>query len=171
MDKIIKKKLNEILDKDCNNSKKKLSINDLEKFEKKYGILVPEEYKEFLTSYYSCYVNDDYYYPMIEKSKLTPEDGMEVIDYFYNLEFISNVDNFIAIWGDRVLPIGCAAGDFICIGIQKENFNKIYHLYHEDEDRTNGLYLAANSFNEFILSFKYIESDDDDIQCVITWNL
>ena len=35
MDKIIKKKLNEILDKDCNNSKKKLSINDLEKFEKK----------------------------------------------------------------------------------------------------------------------------------------
>lgn len=163
MDRIVKNKINKILDKEENNGKEKLSSKQLGDFEKKYNISLPREYKEFLTTFYSCYVNDDYYFPMIEKSIHTADDGMETIDYFYNLQFESGANDFINNYGNRVLPIGESSGDYICIGVQEDNFGKIFCLYHEDEMREDGLYLIANSFNEFILSFKYVESDDENI--------
>ena len=38
---------------------------------------------------------------------------------------------------------------------------KIYFIYHEDEDKDE--YLAANSFNEFILSFEKREGHGIDL--------
>ena len=152
----ISSKLEEILNMDVNNGKQILTEKELSAFERKYGLSLPDEYKAFLTSFYSCYVREGYYYPMKERSSLTPENGMEVIDYFYNTEFISDVDNFISLWGNSVLPIGRAAGDYICIGVQEKNYGKIYYLYHEGLNENETVCLIANSFNEFILSFKKI---------------
>ena len=165
MDKLVKKKLNEILDKDCNNGKGKLTQKQLSEFEKRYDVSLPEDYKDFLISFYSCYVNDDYFFPMIERSKLTPDDNMETIYYFYNLEFETKAKEYVNIYGINTLPIGESAGDYICIGVQPNNKGKIYLLYHEDCEREDGLFLIANSFKEFILSFRYVDSnnDNDDI--------
>ena len=156
MIKSVKSKLEEILNMDVNNGKQILTEKELSVFEGKYGLSLPDDYKAFLTSFYSCYVREGYYYPMKERSSLTPENGMEVIDYFYNTEFISNVDNFISLWGNSVLPIGRAAGDYICIGVQEKNYSKIYHLYHEALNENETICLIADSFDEFILSFKKI---------------
>lgn len=153
----IKQKLELILDKNCHNGKMKLTMEQIERFEQEYNVLLPAGYKSFLKNYYSCYVNDYYYFPMIEKSVLTQANGMEMIDYFYNLEFISEVDNFISLYGKTVLPIGRSAGDYICIGVSENNVGNIFFLYHEDVEREDGLYLVADSFEDFILSFQHIE--------------
>jgi len=167
----VEKKLNEILDKKYNNGTSRLSIEIIEDFEKRLNIHLPNEYKEFLTLYYSCYIKEDYYFSMIEKSKITSSNGMKALDYFYNSEFVNNAGNFISIWGNEVLPIGESSGDYICIGVQKNNFGKIFVLYHEDEERENGLYLAADSFYQFILSFKYIKSNSHHIDCIVELNI
>ncbi len=153
----MKQKLELILDKKSHNGKTMLTMEQIKRFEREYDVLLSEEYKEFLITYYSCYVNDYYYFPMLERSSLTQENGMEMISYFFNKEFVSEADNFIALYGKVVLPIGCSAGDYICIGVTPENKGKIYFLYHEDEEREDGLYLVADSFEAFILSFQHIE--------------
>ena len=155
MDKSVKDKLDSILNLDVNNGTEKLTSEQLDRFESQYGVTVPDEYREFLINYYSCYVREDLYHTMLERSSLTPKDGMEQVDYFYNTEFIKGAEIFISAYGKKVLPIGRTGGDYICIGVQKDDLNKIYHLYHEDREREDGLYLAADSFNGFILGFEY----------------
>ena len=157
----VRSKLNEILNMNVNNGKQKLTEKELSDFEQKHGITLPDDYKSFLTSFYSCYIKEGYYYPMTERSTLTPENGMEMIDYFYNTEFISGADNFISLWGSKVLPIGRVTGDYICIDVREDNFGKIYHLYHESEQSDEALCLAADSFSDFILSFKKVNDDSN----------
>lgn len=171
MDKIIKDKLNEILDKQCVNNRSKVSKKSIALFEKQFQISLPEYYKEFLEKYYSHYIKDDYYFPIIEKSKLSCSNGMEMMDYFLNDELIPIATNFIDLWGDSVVPIGCAAGDYICLGVSEDNYGKIYFFYHEDEDRSDKLYLIANSFYEFVLSFKYIKPEKTSVKCVVDLHL
>lgn len=167
MDKIIKDKLNEILDGLCVNNKSKLSKKSIALFEERFQISLPECYKEFLGKYYSCYIKENYYFPIIEKSKLSCSNGMEMMDYFFNDELITIATSFIDLWGRAVIPIGCAAGDYICLSVSNDDYGKIYFYYHEDEDRSDKLYLIANSFNEFVLSFKYIKPEKKSVKCVV----
>lgn len=154
MDILIENKLNTILMKEISDDRTILTLNEIEDFENEHGIKVPDDYKEFLSKYYSCYVRDEFSFPMIEKSSITNDDGLEKIMFFYNKEFITMADRFSEIWGNKVLPIGEGlGGDYICIGIHASNFGKIFVLYHEDDERQDCLYLASNSFNNYILSF------------------
>lgn len=171
MDKKLIQKLNEILDKSEKRGRKKISSLKMRRFEKEMNTDIADDYKEFLYNYSSCYLKDDYFFPMKEISELTDENGLETMDFFYNTEFIDDSDDFIGLWGDKVLPIGESSGDYICIGIREENKGKIYMLYHEDEKREDGLYLIADSFSDFILSFRYIEQPHKEVNCVIEWNL
>lgn len=159
MNKKVRQKLNEILDMKTIIDSKRLSEIEIADFESAYEIQLPEEYKDFLMNFPEVYVNDDYKFPMIEKSNLTPENGFENIDFLYVGNFISNAEQFIKEYGINLLPIGETAGDTICIGVQGNTNGKIYFIYHEGEDKDE--YLAANSFNEFILSFE--KRDDHGI--------
>lgn len=161
MNKKVKQKLNEILDMNTIIDDKRLSEAETSDFESAHGIQLPKEYKDFLMNFPEVYVNDDYKFPMVEKSNLTPESGFENIDFLYVGNFISNAENFIKEFGTKLLPIGETAGDTICMGIQGNMNGKIYFIYHEDENKDE--YLAANSFNEFILGFEKRESHGIDL--------
>ena len=60
MIKSVKSKLEEILNMDVNNGKQILTEKELSVFEGKYGLSLPDDYKAFLTSFYSCYVREGY---------------------------------------------------------------------------------------------------------------
>lgn len=160
---IIKDKLHKILDKNIIIDNKTLSKDEIETIEKKYNILFPSEYKEFLTIYNEVYVKENYMFPMIEKSTITPKDGFESMDYFYSGNLEKSIQDFIDEYGNNVIPIGEAGGDdYICIGIEGELNGKIFYVYHEEEVRNNKYFLIANSFIDFILSF-----EEHEIECNI----
>lgn len=154
MNKKVKRKINEILDMNAVIDNRSLSKIEIAEFESSHGIRLPEEYKDFLMNFIEVYVNDDYKFPMIEKSELTPESGFENIDFLYVGNFISNAEKFIKEYGIKLLPIGETAGDTLCIGVRGDMAGKIYLIYHENESEDKDEYLIANSFNEFILSFE-----------------
>ena len=149
----MKQKLVEILDKEIVINNNILSEKEICIFENKFKIELPKEYKDFLTNYVEVYINDDYQFPMSEKSVFTPLSGFETMDFLYGGDFIVNAEQYISNYGKEMIPIGEASGDIICIGIQENNFGKIFYSYHEDEGNKK-YYLVAKSFNEFILSFK-----------------
>lgn len=151
MNKEVKQKLNKILYEEITIDNKLLSTKDIYNFENKYNIKLPTEYKNFLINYIERYINENYYFPMIEKSMFVQNDGFESVDYLYGGSFIENAERYIDEYGYEFLPIGEAVGNIICIGIQKNNFGMIYYLYHEDSLQHH--YLVSRSFNEFILSF------------------
>ena len=158
MNEIMIKKLDEIFDKEFSYENEGADKCDLQNLEKKYNIIVPEIYKEFVLVNKYEYIKDDYFFEVIEKSAKTPPDGLEFIDSFYSLqEFLDNADEFIDLWCDYVLPIGEVAGDYVCIGVKEHNLGKIFMLNHDDEERKDGLYLISNSFCDFIMSFKFVE--------------
>lgn len=161
MDNKICEKLSEILEDGEGFVKEEpgISPEELENIEKKYKITIPEVYKEFILNNKCRYIKDDYYFPMRERSVFLPENGYDFIDWFIDGEsFDEELESFYYNWPDDVIPIGMSGGggDYVCIGCKGDKFGKIYMLYHEDEEREDGLYLAADSFEEFILSFRYI---------------
>lgn len=163
----VKKKLSEILDKRVIISEKKLSEMRISEFEDKYQIKVPKQYREFLLNYGEAYINTGYQFPMIEKSIVTPQSGFETIDFLYSVSFIENAEQYIEENGIKMLPIGQASGDIVCIGVQEDKTGKIFYMYHESEDLD--YYLISESFVEFILSFekqeeKVINLDEVEIE-------
>ncbi len=62
---------------------------------------------------------------------------------------------------NHVLPIcECEAGDLIVIDMAKLNYGKVYYWHHEHEEGTEGLYLMANDFKQFITNL--IKTSEDD---------
>lgn len=163
MNKKVERKLNEILDMKTVIDSQKMSETEIADFESAHGIKLSGEYKDFLMNFTEVYINDDYKFPMIEKSDLTPESGFENIDFLYVGNFIQNAEKFIKEYGGDMLPIGETAGDTLCIGVRGDMTGKIYFIYHEDENEDKDEYLAANSFNEFILSFEKREGHSIDL--------
>ena len=160
MDSRIISKIDEIFNKEFPFEDESSDEYDFEKLENNNNIIIPAIYKEFLLMNKYEYTKDDYFFPTIEKSSSTPADGLEFIDNFYSLaSFFENSDEFMDLWCDYVLPIGEVAGDFVCIGVKEHNLEKIYMLNHDDEEREDGLYLIADSFSDFIMSFRLVDSN------------
>lgn len=162
LDKIFIDKINKILEKDIvTNSLTEQKIIDIEK---KYHLFFSEEYKEFLLKYGGKYIEDDYLYVPIEKSPVTAKDGYDMMSYFLGDDIEESIKHSYEIFKDNVFPIAEApGGDFICMGSKGEYTGKIYYWWHEnerDDDPDNiraTLFLIANSFRDFILSFEYHE--------------
>ncbi len=161
-----------IMDADINRKHKFKNIDEIYSFEKKYHILLPVEYEEFLLNYGSGYVKDDYYYTALENTPLTPENGYNSADYFYGSDIVDNIDIFSEELNGQLLPIADAGGgDFICIGVKGEYKQKVYYWTHEGEGCAleDNLYLIANTFGEFIQSFEEHSSEInlDDIELIL----
>lgn len=185
MNKIIKQKLNKMIDLEVVVSKKENAYKSIETIEGLYGVDLPLEYKEFLLEYGGCFIKENFMYQPIEVTSVTPEDGFDSIGGFYgitnnsyNIELI--IQTYKGILGSSVMPIADAdGGDLICIGLKDKYRGKIYYWYHENETTDEGgkeyYYLIANSFEEFISKFSFHErkknANLDDIEIFLDEDL
>ncbi len=155
------KKLDEILDKEEPFEDESADILEIEAVEKRYGVNIPDVLKEFLTTNIYEYVADDWWFPVIEDCPVLDDSRLCFLDNLYSLRgFADRVGDFVEMWCDDVMPFAdVPGGDYACIGVKADNFGKIYLLAHDDENKELPLYLVADSFDDFILSFRYVPED------------
>ena len=67
------------------------SEKQIQKIMDKYGFLLPYEYIHFLLQFGGKFVHDNYYYKPIERTPLTPDDGLDDVDYFLGQDIIDNL--------------------------------------------------------------------------------
>ena len=155
--------INKIIDFDIEKKNSFDSMEEIEKIEQKFSIVLPEEYKDFLFKYAGCYIKDDYFYKPIEINPMSSPNGYSSTGYFYGNDIVSAINTYFeSELESRLVPI-CEAdgGDLICIDISEKYYGSIYYWPHD----TNGvlddsLFLVQKSFEDFILSFERHKSKD-----------
>ncbi|GEM_PF-840965 len=175
----IEKKLKEILDNALNTEKKEHPEGEIIDIQKKYNITLPLEYKLFVLKYGNSYIKDNIFYKAIEKSPWTPEDGFDSLGFFYGLENDSKdlrkmIEAYLGRISDNLIPIAdCDGGNELCIGVKGNSKGKVYFWNHENQnvisaENTKNLYLVAESFSDFVMSFEVHERiskiDLDDVE-------
>lgn len=161
---------------------------DIYLVEEKFGVRLPEEYRQFLLEYGGLSFNEDVCFKPIEISKWTRKDGMQAFDYFYgldndNIDIRKIIDVYYGRMPNNIIPIAeCPGGNQLCLGIGEQNKGKVYFWDHENEleakrmlgvdglseinNYWDNIYLVSQSFYDFIMCLDVIEdseSNDDDI--------
>lgn len=131
----------------------KISIKEVEEFELRHDIKLPNQYREFL-------IKSNGGYPHASTFKISDEDGESVVNKFYGIgDMKGNLDRVFEIL-DGELPEGFIsigddpAGNEICIGINEKYYGKIYLWIHdmESDEELSNMFLLAESSNEFFNS-------------------
>lgn len=153
-----------------------ISDMDLKMIEEKFGITLPEEYREFLISHNGGKPDPDSL-PMIENGKLTDvavrqffKIGVEG-DYSFEENF-----KIFKISEERLpvslVPIGeDVFGNLFCISVGVDDYGKIYFWDHEGEMRKSddledkgypsNVYLIADSFDQMLEKFYEVEIEEE----------
>lgn len=155
----------------------KLTMADIENIEATLKVKLPKDYKAFLLKYNGGHPIKDAY-PIIEIFDFNRYGWGESavydcgISWFYSIydgeynNFVQEnkykIDRYIP---DELIIIGCSSGgDEICIGVEENNFGKVYYWGH-DWERGEGclsFVLVANNFPDFINSlYKFIDLKKD----------
>lgn len=131
----------------------KINIKEVEEFELKHDIKLPNQYVYFLLkSNGGC--------PHASTFKISDAEGESVVNKFYGIgDMKGNLDRVFEIL-DGELPEGFIsigddpAGNEICIGINEKYYGKIYLGIHdmESDDKLSNMFFLAESFNEFFNS-------------------
>lgn len=130
----------------------RFSNNDIMKkiadMEKKYNIILPNQYKDFLCKYNGGYTPETFFKIKKESSDICGFYGIGDVKLSLN-----NIE--LEEWLDKgVLPIACDSfGNYIVIGLNNDNNGKIYFCDHEAGYKTN---LIAKDLKSF---FKYCKSE------------
>ncbi|MBA2939567.1 SMI1/KNR4 family protein [Paenibacillus sp. CGMCC 1.16610] len=140
-------------------------------FEQKYGFHLPQDYKKFLLTYGRINYNHQISYSQITNIPKHDERGR--MGYFYYLQndkhdLISNIECYLGRMPESMIPFAdITGGDQLCIGVTEDVWGKIYFWDHDqehfdptEEELWNNVYLVANSFSEFILSFQIVVDED-----------
>ncbi|PGA65633.1 SMI1/KNR4 family protein [Bacillus pseudomycoides] len=128
----------------------KLSLEELEAFEEKHQLRLPKYYREFLLKYNGGY-------PKASMYKISDDAGESVLNIFYGIgSMYDNLDKIIDFFDDLLdmgfIPIADdPGGNQICLGINEEYCEKIFHWAHDEEhDGIKNMYFLANNINEFL---------------------
>lgn len=160
----LKKKLEEIIDFDIKDIDTIWSEADINSFEERNDLKLPQDYLFYLKYYGNDYIKEYYrFIPQIKLPKIIKQTQFE-IDSIYGLNNDENgLDDKINCYRD-ILPVDLfpiadlPGGDLICMGKQGDKHNKIYIWFHEINGRND--FLVCNSFGEFIESFKKINEEN-----------
>ncbi|MCG8333544.1 MAG: SMI1/KNR4 family protein [Proteobacteria bacterium] len=141
-----------------------ISEDIVTKFEHKWNVKLPIEYKRFLIKYNGGYPSPDAF-------AIKEIEDESTVDKFLSLESgpHSNLDSYVNTYIGRIpkdlLPIAHdPGGNLICIGIKGENFGIIYFWDHEFESDDNdpdysNVHFVANNFDEFLKELYELEDD------------
>ncbi|WP_430535384.1 SMI1/KNR4 family protein [Listeria rocourtiae] len=135
-----------------NSENKKIASKDIEAFESKHGLHLPQEYKAFLLEFNGGYP---------EKSNfiISDDEGVSLVNKFYGIgeesgdlgetfEILEGEipDGFISIADDP-------AGNEICIGTEKSKYKeKVYFWRHdmESDSEMDNMFLLAEDLQTFL---------------------
>ena len=136
------------------------------KFEAKWKVMLPEDYKAFLLcSNGGVPIPNEIRVP-------TWEHQGTVVDFFYGIHDGPRfrLERAVDVYADRIpgdlIPIAADTfGNVLCIGWKGRRQGKIYFWDHEDELDENGLFvqdyrnvfLVANSLQEFLDNLEELE--------------
>ena len=136
-----------------NDSSGPLDLLAIEVFEEKYGVILPHEYRSFLSQYNGGYPEPDCF------NFVGSDDGSSV-DKFLGLGVgeHSNLDDYTSSYKERIpidfLPIAHdPGGNLIIIGISGEFQNKIYfwdHEYETESPSLENICFVSESLTEFL---------------------
>ncbi len=132
-----------------------ITEEDLVAYEVKLGFSLPNDYRNYLLKHNGALpVKIDFWMPnekdwiesIDEMSGLEPDDSTESLTYYLE--------------GEHGIPEGwipiahSGYGDFTVLSVREEDYGKVFYLFHEvhnynAEERTNGVYLLANTFTEW----------------------
>jgi ankyrin repeat protein len=132
----------------------KITIKDLDKFERKNKITFPEDYKKFLLKFNGGYPEPNFYlcgegFGINTKFKEQKEEVVQIVDF-------TGLDgSFLAsdIVPKNIFTIGeDNAGNYFCISVAGDDKGNIYFCNHGDCDEGpySNLYLLANRFDDFL---------------------
>ncbi|WP_193777990.1 SMI1/KNR4 family protein [Psychrobacter sp. FDAARGOS_221] len=145
-----------------------LTGSEIEAFEKKYSIKLPQEYRAFLSKYNGGTVDPDtfVFHDETDASSINYFLGIGLKEYYYNLSY--TLDMFRDRVPDNLFPIAKdPGGNLILVGLSGNELGKIYFWDHEFEadgskpDMSNVHYLSS-SFDTFLNGLH--EFVDDEIE-------
>lgn len=146
--------------------------NNIKLVEQSFNSPVPNAYLSFIKEIGAITFNDPVKIQCIEKTPVANKENQVGVDNFFDFfdddaSITKTLDAFKGNIPNYVLPV-CEgeAGDLIVIDMSKKNYGKVYYWHHEHMDETEGLYLIANNFNQFLDNlFKDFEDDSsaDDV--------
>ena len=147
------------------NVKRKLTEEDLEKFEKQYDITMPTEIKKHYLLFNGGYPENSLF-------KLN-DDRTYIVNYFYSLccgeglaiEKVLPLLKDKKIFPDWLVPLANdEGGNLFCYSVRPQEFGSIYFYSHEfeygDNPERHITYLASG-ISEFIDSLEYYDEDED----------
>ena len=150
----------------------------LERFEKRIGAKLPEQYREFLI----CHNGGT---PVPSSFVISRKKGEDSIQQFYGLNYgptYQRLNELYDLYVDRipsyVIPIGNDDfGNNICIGIKGKNKGKVFFSEYYIQGGIlkrlllGGVTLISDSFNEFLNSlFEWIDPEETLIEKIIREN-
>jgi hypothetical protein len=140
-------------------------IRDLEK---RLGLPLPSEYREFLTSYGGATFDDIVEAPITEPGQFDEYACPTAFFGFYrprskgvphSLDLPDNIRHYRGRVPTGYIPIAQAiGGNLILLNVVGKDCGKIYYWDHE----TSSILLTAESFAGFLEALAQSDSDDDD---------
>lgn len=169
-----KRKLETIIDFNVKKINTHWNEDHIKNLERKYAIKISEDYSFCLKHFGNDYIKENYRFIPPEnlstKMKLTHYE----IDSFYGLHndennFEDKINFYKDVLPTDLIPIAdLPGGDLVCIGITSDTQNKIYIWFHDLEGQN--LFLVSDSFKSFIMNFKRIHVEGNNLENV-TLNL
>lgn len=165
--KSLKIKLDEIIDIEVNQNKKVWDLAFVEEIQKKYDFDFPPDYVFYLQYYGNDYIKEDYLLKLKEPlKKILNQNSFELNAIFGLYNDVNNLENQILFYQDMIpsnlFPIAdLPGGNLVCMG--KEDY-QIYFWFHDEIEDT---YLVAQSFEDFIMQFQFVEREKvnlDDVK-------
>lgn len=134
-------------------SNENLSLEQIEQFEARNNLKLPEKYKSFLLQWNGGYTEPSLF-------RISEEQGASVVNVLNGIgDMYDNLDKVIDIYEYRLpegfIPIGDdPGGNVICLGTKEPYTETIYFWDHEEEpedsEDMSNMYLLANDIFEFL---------------------
>ena len=141
--------------------------------EKRLGYKIPEDFRDILLKYSSCFEYDWNIYKGVSEKQIELPDNLKGIfagDLHWELNVLVKFqednkdwieecfpdynDEYDRVWHNKILFYEVGNGDYLAIELEKENYGKIVYLSHDDGDG-HGYYLA-NNFKELLSNWSKV---------------